>query len=71
VRDDVNPPHADSNWDVVLAMTFTKPGRYHLHWVKIYYTTNGRNGWQYEHLNLTVFVKATPPGTKPRFDGCP
>lgn len=38
----VTAPRADSNWDIVLAMTFAKPGRYYLRRVKIYYTTTDR-----------------------------
>ena len=66
----VAAPHADANWDVVLAFRFTKPGRYSLGRVKISYETNGQTGWQYEHLNTTITVQAARPGTKPQFDGC-
>ena len=70
VSDFVAAPHADANWDLVLAFGFTKPGRYSLSRVKISYETNGQKGWQYEHLNTTVTVQAARPGTKPQFDGC-
>jgi hypothetical protein len=70
VTDAVTAPHADSNWDLVLAIAFTKPGRYHLGLAKIYYTTDSQMGWQYEHLNATLLVTAAGPGTKPVFDGC-
>jgi len=65
------PPHSDSTWKVVLAITFIKPGRYQLGRVKIYYTTNGHQGWQYQNLNTIIYVKAARQGTKPEFSGCP
>jgi hypothetical protein len=71
VSDFVAAPHADSNWTLVLAYGFTRPGRYHLGRVKIFYQTNGRKGWQYEHMDVTITVHAARPGTKPHFDGCP
>lgn len=71
VSDFVAAPHADANWSLVLALRFTKPGRYSLSRVKISYETNGQKGWQYEHLNFTATVRAARPGTKSRFDGCP
>jgi len=71
LTDAVAAPHADTNWALVLAIRFTKPGQYTLHRVKISYETNGQKGWQYEHFDFTVTVRAAPPGTKSLFDGCP
>jgi len=66
----VTRPHAYANWLIVMAFSIVKPGRYHLGRAKIYYTTAGRRGWQYQNLNTTVVINAGPPGTKPWFDGC-
>ncbi len=62
----VTPPHADSAWFVVIAFTFNKVGRYHLNRVKIGYTTNGHQDWQYQNLNITIRVHNPPwPGPIP------
>jgi hypothetical protein len=66
----VTPPHADTQWNVVLAITFAKPGRYNLRRVKIYYTTDGHPGWQYQNLNTWLTISAPRKGEKPRLDGC-
>lgn len=71
LTDAVTPPHSYSNWFVVIALTFTKPGRYYVGRAKIYYTTNGQRGWQYQNLNTTIVIAAARKGTKPAFDGCP
>jgi hypothetical protein len=70
LTDAVTPPHADSDWLVVIAFTIVKPGRYDLGRAKIGYTTGGRHGWQYQNLFATIIVTAALPGTRPRFDGC-
>src|SRR5262249_44447453 len=51
-------PHQGSNWHVVLAITFSKPGRYHLRRVMLYYTSGGQRGWQYQNLNTTITITA-------------
>jgi hypothetical protein len=71
VTADVTPPHADVDWNLVVAITFAKPGRYDLHHVKIFYVTDGHQGWQYQNLNTTMIISAAQKGAKPRFDGCP
>jgi len=71
VNDAVTPPHSDSIWNVVVAITFAKPGRYYLGRAKIYYTVNGQRGWQYQNLNTTIDITAARKGAKPAFDGCP
>jgi hypothetical protein len=71
VTADVTPPHADADWNLVVAITFARPGRYDLHHVKIFYVTNGHQGWQYQNLNTTMIISAARKGAKPRFDGCP
>jgi hypothetical protein len=67
----VTRPHAESNWFLVLAVNFTRPGRYYLGKVKIYYTTGGQNGWQYQNLFTTILVQPAPPDARPLFGGCP
>ena len=54
----VTPPHAETQWNIVLAITFAKPGRYDLHRVKIYYVTDGHRGWQYQNLDTTMLISA-------------
>lgn len=71
VTDAVARPHSQSNWYLVLAITFAKPGRYDLRSVKISYTTGGQDGWQYQNVFTIVEVNAARPGTKPAFGGCP
>jgi hypothetical protein len=71
VTDAIMPPHTDSNWHLVLTITITKPGTYHLRRVKITYTIGGRARWQYQNIFTTIHVLAARPGTKPVFDGCP
>ena len=71
VAEAVTPPHANSNWFLVMAITFARPGRYNLRRVKIYYTTGGHADWQYQNLFTTIYVTAARRGTRPRFDGCP
>jgi hypothetical protein len=66
----VTQPHSEPRWEVVIAFTITKPGRYYLGRAKISYTANGQQGWQYQNLFATITVQAARPGTKPRFDGC-
>jgi len=70
VTDIVIPPHSDSKLFVVIAMTFARPGSYYLGRAKIYYTTNGQPGWQYQSLYTTIVITAARKDTKPAFDGC-
>lgn len=67
----VTPPHAETQWNILLAITFAKPGRYDLHRVRIFYSTNGHPGWQYQNLNTTMIVSRPRQGATPQFDGCP
>ena len=71
VTDVVTAPHSDSNWYVAVAVTFSQPGRYEFRRVKIYYITNGQDGWQYQNVNTTIPVTAARKGAKPAFAGCP
>lgn len=66
----VIPPHAVQGWHAIVAISFTKPGRYDLHHVKIYYVTDGHQGWQYQDLNTTMVISAPRKGARPAFDGC-
>jgi hypothetical protein len=66
----VTQPHSSSAWQIVLAVTFVRPGRYRLYRAKIFYTAGRRNGWQYTNLNATIVVAAARTGTRPKFDGC-
>jgi hypothetical protein len=70
VTADVARPHAQSAWNVVLAITFARPGTYHLVRDKIVYITDGHTGWQYQQLDTTITVTAASKETRPRLDGC-
>jgi hypothetical protein len=67
---DVTPPHSDSPWNVMLAITFAKPGSYHLVRAKIFYTADGHSGWQYQMLDTTMTVTAASKGSRSALDGC-
>ncbi len=54
----------------MLAITFAKPGRYHLVRAKVFYTTGTQSGWQYQTLDTTMTVSAASKGTRPALDGC-
>jgi hypothetical protein len=71
VTDAVTQPHSNSRWFIVIAVTFTRPGRYLLHRVRIDYTANGQDGWQYQNLNTALTITAAAKGTEPAFSGCP
>ncbi|SRR6266567_7647319 len=70
VAGDATPPYKDSNWLIIIAMTFSKPGRYNFKRAEIGYRTNGQDGWQYQNLDITVNVHKAKPGTKPVLVGC-
>jgi hypothetical protein len=40
----------------VLSLRFNKPGRYYLRRVRIDYTANGQEGWQYQNLYQTIII---------------
>jgi hypothetical protein len=65
VGDVVTPPHADSNWYVIIALTITRPGRYDINRAQISYTTNGHRGWQYQNLSTTLEITAARPHAEP------
>ena len=54
VAGDATPPDKDSNWLIIIAMSFSKPGRYGIKRAKIGYRTNGQ----------------AKPGTKPVLTSC-
>ena len=58
--------HKSSQWYVVIAVAFSKPGRYYLKRIRIDYTTDGHQGWQYQDIDTTVVISDPPdPGPKP------
>ena len=60
------PAGRESPWFVVIAFTITKPGRYYLGKVRIDYTTDGHDGWQYQDIDTTMVIKNPPdPGPTP------
>jgi len=66
----VVPPHAEMNWNVVIALTFAKPGKYYVGRVKVFYVTNGHPGWQYSAVHTTMVVSAPRKGAKPQLTTC-
>jgi len=66
----VVPPHKQLRWNVVIALTFTKPGTYDVRRVKVFYVTNGHSGWQYSAVHTTMVVSAARKGAKPQLTGC-
>ncbi len=54
----------------MLAVTFARPGIYHLERAKIFYTTDGHSGWQYQDLDTTMTITAAGASAKPQLDGC-
>lgn len=70
IADVVVPPHSYSKWVVVIAIRFTKPGRYVLRKAKVRYRADASDGWQYQNLNTTIAVTSAPQNAKPAFDGC-
>jgi hypothetical protein len=66
----VVPPHKQMTWNVVIGLTFTKPGQYYVGRVKVFYVTNGHSGWQYSAVHTTMVVSAPRKGAKPQLTGC-
>ena len=66
----VTRPHAISDWFVVIAVSFAKPGRYFLHRAKISYMIGKHRDWQYQNLFTTMNIHAAQKDTKPTFSGC-
>ena len=50
----VTRPRSDSDWMIVIALTISKPGTYHLHKVKISYIADGKKGWQYQNFDTKI-----------------
>lgn len=69
VTDAVTPARSDSRWMVIVAVRFTKPGRFNFRDFKVVYTTNGHRGWQYAYEG--VDVTAVRPSGRVRPSGCP
>lgn len=54
------PAHKYTNWQAVVAIRVSQPGRWHLGRVRIDYVTDGIRGWQYQNLWFTAII-ANPP----------
>jgi hypothetical protein len=60
------PPHSDAAWFMVIAFTINKLGHYAMNRVKITYTADGHQGWQYLNINQKFTVVNPPlPGPVP------
>jgi len=63
LADAVTPPHAYSNWIIVTALSFAKPGRYYFGQERIDYLADGKPGWQVQNLHITIYeVRGFNPG---------
>jgi hypothetical protein len=65
----VTRPHANSPWEVIVAMTFSRPGTYHIYRFRINYVIDGRRGWQYQNLDTVITAIRDPAGTHRLPDG--
>jgi len=54
-------------WIVTIVVRITKPGTYVFKHAEISYLTDGTRGWQYQNLNLTLYVRP-PPDRRLRID---
>jgi hypothetical protein len=70
VRAVVVPPHKQMQWNIVIALTFAKPGKYYVGRIKVFYVTNGHRGWQYSAVHTTMVVSAPRKGAKPQLTTC-
>jgi len=66
----VVPPHKQMQWNVVIGLTFTKPGTYDVRRVKVFYVTDGHSGWQYSAVHTTMVVSAARKGAEPQLTTC-
>jgi hypothetical protein len=57
------PAHKFTNWQAVVAIRVSQPGRWRLGRVRIDYVTDGIRGWQYQNLWFTAIIVNPPrPG---------
>jgi len=60
-------PHSASAWIPFMTIVVSKPGRYNLRRVKIFYEIGGDQYWQYQNLNTVLVVKSpSEPGPYPK-----
>jgi hypothetical protein len=52
----VEPPHGESDWRLLVSVTFTRPGRYHLYVLKVVYVESGQRYWNYVRADITLRV---------------
>jgi hypothetical protein len=54
-------PHADSNWMIMLAVVFRRPGKYHFGWMRINYLADGKLGWQNYYVgDVRITARSDP-----------
>jgi len=64
LTDVVVAPRSDSSWDVVIALTFDRPGTYTFGLLRIGYVSAGSRGWQdyyLENLHMTAVPGRSHP----------
>jgi hypothetical protein len=65
VADVVVAPRSNTNWYVVIALVFLRPGQtYHLGVARVDYVTGGQSGWQYYRLP-NAWLHTFPKGAIP------
>jgi hypothetical protein len=50
----VTKPRSNSQYMVIIALTISRPGTYHLHKVKMTYVADGKKGWQYQYFDTVI-----------------
>ena len=50
----VAKPRSNTEYMVIVALKFSKPGTYHLHKLKITYVADGKKGWQYQYFDRVI-----------------
>lgn len=56
IRPAIIPPHADSQWFVLVTFAIAKVGIYHMNRLKIGYLIQARHGCQYQNIDATFMV---------------
>jgi hypothetical protein len=50
----VTKPRSSFQYMVIIALTISKPGTYHLRKVKMTYVVDGKKGWQYQYFDTVI-----------------
>lgn len=61
VTDVTVAPHSDSDWTILLALIFKRPGKYRFGWARITYVAGGQRGWQNYYVGDTRITAQKDP----------